>query len=149
MTHSVDLFVVVCVLSKPDPAIEMSAEQLREYVRTRDPKLLHFKVNSQPFEFLCKPLPPNVLMTWVDGASNAGIRTVRAFCAGCESIKLPNGDVITPQDKPTELGFGARSYSDEWFNLAAKRVGVLRLTEIAEAIITFSSLGDVDKSFLD
>lgn len=140
---------MVCVLLKPEKSLAMTKEELSKYERTRDPSLLKFKENSTHLTFKVKCLPPSVVASWVEGASNSGVRMIRAFCAGCLAIVLPDGREITPEGKSQPLGFGCETHPEEWFNDAVRMVGMERVGEIAHGIITASSLGEIDAGFLD
>lgn len=124
-----------------DEAIDFEATSVMAYRLSRDFGELKFKEGAKPTVFVVQKLPRALLRGPLAHTENLPEKRLLAFKLACHRIELPDGNVMSPQDKWCEKGIsGTTVASDEWADLVADKFSQDTIDEIGLVAIDFARL---------
>jgi hypothetical protein len=130
----------VCVSEgNVDPAIDVAASNLDEYLRTRDPKHLRFKPGMQPTKYVLRPISAMYVMDKLENMPR-GSKLAMAFSVACHEVRVPAGEPLRPKRLNADPSYGVEIASDEWIETVRNKCRLSAVIEMGALALRRASL---------
>ncbi len=138
---------VVCAHGEfPDPALDMSKDELAKYREFPERDRLTIKEGATPTWFVLDPIGATCLTAYVQGVDSLLEGYMRGFLASCRKIELPDGAGTMEPDKKQMRTQGRQKVADgEWWDSAAKKLGLDRCYAIGAMASSLSQMAESDR----
>jgi len=120
------LRVARCLDHDPDPALDMTAAQLRAYRDSGcDPKLLTIKPGCTPIWFVLDPLPHLYVAADIEAQPGQSRKATFAAMAACHRVELADGNALEPpKSQVVPLAWGAKQVPQAFAGELIRRFGL-------------------------
>jgi hypothetical protein len=145
-----DLVTSLRFVLHTEPALDLERMDLKEYIETRDPKLVMLLPGKQARWFTVRPLDVFEMAHVKSLGGTMALAPV--LMSGLEMIEEPSGETLRPK-KETENSFGkslprmsTRELQALFVKLGNNERAMVKLSEVADVILERADLGNDESS---